>query len=123
MAQNEITKATRFINFFVDNLIINFVVQVIVIFSEMDRFYALIFAISMYLVYYITMEYLWQQTVGKMATQSRVVDLNGNKPPFWRIVIRTLLRFNPLDGYSYAFGQEQGTHDLLSRTKLISKQN
>jgi hypothetical protein len=45
----------------------------------------------------------------------------NEKPGIGRIFLRTILRLNPLDGFSYLFGQEQGAHDLLSKTRLISK--
>jgi hypothetical protein len=49
--------------------------------------------------------------------------MNHLKPTMGRIALRTILRLNPFDGLSYLFGQEQGGHDLLSKTRLQSKKS
>lgn len=61
------------------------------------------------------------QTLGKKITGTVVVDMYNQSPSNKRILIRTLLRFNPFDIWSYLFGAEQGGHDLISKTRLVHK--
>lgn len=42
--------------------------------------------------YHIIMELLWQRSLGKMLTKVCVVDLQGRRPAWWRIVLRNLIR-------------------------------
>ena len=74
-----------------------------------------------FLCYYIFMEALIGQTVGKMITKSVVINSRNSKPSFLKILLRTILRLNPFDSYSYLFGTEIGAHDSLSRTCVIKK--
>lgn len=77
--------------------------------------------ISVWMTYYFVFEFFTGRTPGKLITNTFVVDLENGKPSAKRIAIRTLLRLNPLDGISYLFGRVQGTHDVLSKTKLVLK--
>ena len=72
--------------------------------------------------YYFIFESTSSQTLGKKITGTMVVNMNNEKPSLKRIFLRSLLRLNPFDWYSYAFGNEQGGHDLISKTRLIRKQ-
>ena len=75
--------------------------------------------IVFYYVYYFVMEYTLGQTIGKIFTKSKVVDVkNKGHPKFIQIFIRTLSRLIPADFVSYLF-YKQGIHDYLSKTKLI----
>lgn len=112
----EITKGTRIINFIIDHLfilILFFIISVIT-YSTSDSLYLLF-----YLFYYISFEFFNDgQTVGKLITKTKVVNIKNKKPSFIRILWRTLLRLNPFDMASFLFGQEG--HDSISRTKLIT---
>ncbi len=75
--------------------------------------------IVFYYVYYFVMEYTFGQTIGKIFTKSKVVDVNNKgHPKFIQIFIRTLSRLIPVDFVSYLFNK-QGIHDYFSKTKLI----
>lgn len=75
--------------------------------------------IVFYYLYYFIMECVLGQTIGKIFTKSRVVDVNNKGHPKWfQIFIRTLSRLIPVDFVSYILYQ-QGIHDYLSKTKLI----
>ena len=113
---NEINKGTRLINFVIDITIISFTSSFIEAFA-LTGHPTLVFY-SVYLLYYFIMETFTGQTIGKMATDTIVVDKNKLKPGPLRILLRTILRLNPLDSLSYLFGQEQGSHDIISRTRL-----
>ncbi|TCP22603.1 RDD family protein [Tenacibaculum skagerrakense] len=112
----EITKGTRFVNYIIDHLIIIILFSIISILltSSSELMYFLI-----YIFYYLLLEFLNNgQTIGKLVTKTRVVNLTNEKPTFRRILWRTLLRLNPFDIMSYLVGQEG--HDSISKTKLIN---
>jgi len=73
--------------------------------------------------YYWLFESFNGRTIGKLITNTRVVDVDNVKPAIGRILWRSILRLNPFDWMSYLFGIGYGAHDKLSRTKLISIKN
>lgn len=116
---NEITKGTRIINYLVDIIVISILVGVLNRLSQYVR--PMIVYYAVYLSYYFLFEYFLGQTLGKMITRTQIVGRNNAKPGFIRVMYRTILRLNPFDVLSYLFGQEQGGHDLLSKTRLTIK--
>ena len=115
----DITKGTRIINYVIDIICITIVSTLISnifsIYNSTPIYYAV------YLIYYFSFEAYNGQTIGKLITKTKVVDMYNIKPSIWRTFLRTILRLNPLDAFSYLFGQEQGAHDLLSKTRLKHK--
>ena len=76
------------------------------------------FMILLYYLYYFIFELTNGQTIGKMITKTRVVNIgSGKKPNFLRILIRTVSRLIPIDFLSYLFSVN-GIHDILSKTEL-----
>jgi len=71
-----------------------------------------------FLVYYVTMETLFQKTIGKFITKSSVVTKDGSKPTFKNIVGRTFSRMVPFDNITFLF-MENGIHDKFSETLVI----
>jgi uncharacterized RDD family membrane protein YckC len=115
--QNKINSLIRLGNFLIDSV-------VIVIFIMLSS-YLLRDIVSQDqmkisgIVYYFVMEYTMGQTIGKILTKSKVVDVkNKGHPKFIQIFIRTLSRLIPVDFVSYLFNK-QGIHDYISKTKLI----
>lgn len=116
----DISKGVRIVNYGIDiSLIWIFSVLCYTLFNRAIN-YNLIFYLAFF-CYYLIFESLSGQTLGKMVTKTKVVNMNNDKPGVGRIFYRTLLRLNPFDSFSYIFGQEQGGHDLISRTRLIQK--
>ena len=115
----EINKGTRIINYIIDLSIISIVYGIVNVvlgyISSNGIFY------FVYLAYYFLFELLKGQTIGKMITKTVVVNMDNLKPSFGRVLLRTVLRLNPFDSFSYLFGQEQGGHDLISKTRLKNK--
>jgi uncharacterized RDD family membrane protein YckC len=70
--------------------------------------------------YYFLAEYIFQRTLGKIATKSLVVSTAGNKPTMKQIAFRTLSRSIPFEYFSY-FASVEGIHDRLSKTRVIRK--
>jgi uncharacterized RDD family membrane protein YckC len=76
------------------------------------------FMILLYYLYYFIFEFTTGQTIGKMITKTRVINIkSGKKPGFLRILIRTVSRLIPIDFLSYLFSSN-GIHDILSKTEL-----
>jgi len=76
-----------------------------------------LFYLIMFL-YYLIFEAITGQTLGKMLTKTRVIRMDGTKPSFFRIFLRSFWRLIPIDAISYLFGFELGMHDILSSTRL-----
>lgn len=120
---NSVNKGDRIVNFFIDNLVISFIFLAFeMIFWDYYHYSTLFFYLIMFLYYFI-LEVSNSQTLGKKVTGTIVVNMHNEKPSIKRIFLRSLLRLNPFDYYSYAFGNEQGGHDLISKTRLIYKKN
>jgi hypothetical protein len=72
--------------------------------------------------YYTLMEYLFQKTVGKFLTKTKVVTKEGEKPGFSHIFIRTVLRLVPFDNVTFMTGTN-GFHDVYSKTMVVKDLN
>lgn len=115
----EITKGTRIINFFIDTIafltLYTFINTLLTTFVDGYMLYYFT-----YIGYYFCFEFFNNgQTLGKMITKTRVVNLKHEKPNFRKILWRTLLRLNPFDTLSFLCGQNG--HDSVSKTKLVYK--
>lgn len=116
----ELNKGTRLANYAIDSSIITIAASFFEVAFQSSILH-FVFYVPIYLSYYILLESITGQTIGKMATNTIVVNRMNQKPSTRQIVFRTLLRLNPFDTYSYLFGKEQGGHDLISKTRLIVK--
>ncbi|MGK7391089.1 MAG: RDD family protein [Candidatus Cyclobacteriaceae bacterium M2_1C_046] len=122
----------RIINVIVDMIVIFilwFILSLITIITGLEQFYidkageqipiiSMIIILPTFWAYYIFSEYIFQRTLGKMLTKSKVVTLNGDKPTFKQILIRTLSRNIPFEYLSYLI-TVKGIHDKLSNTRVI----
>jgi len=76
------------------------------------------------LVIYVLPEWLCGRTFGKLITGTKVVRLDGGRPSFVRIVLRTIVRFVPFDSFSFILsGRMSGWHDDWSRTRVIQSRD
>jgi len=78
----------------------------------------LLLMILSFFINYAVMEHLFQKTVGKFITKTKVVTLNGDKPSVNDILIRTLCRLIPFDRLSFLF-TKSGFHDKISHTTVV----
>ena len=121
------TTGIRFVNFIID--FFAFVILAILgsllldsIFTTSDTQlllttgYGLIFVIFM--LYYGVSEFVFQKTLGKYFTKTKVVTNEGEKPGIITILIRTLCRLIPFDRLSFLIFKK-GFHDKLSETQVI----
>ncbi|MGF1511408.1 MAG: RDD family protein [Myxococcota bacterium] len=74
--------------------------------------------LAIYGAYCFSMESLWSRTLGKFVTGTRVVGLRG-QPSWPRLLIRTLLRFFPLEALSFYGPYPLGLHDKWSGTRVV----
>ncbi len=111
----------RVINFIVDTLIYFLITLIIILGSKSYVPKENVKWISMliYFLYYFILEYFWGQTIGKMITKSKVISLsNDKKNYFYKVLIRTLARFVPIDIITYLFSY-RGLHDWISKTIVV----
>lgn len=85
-------------------------------------------AVILYIVgafgYYPIFEGLFQGTLGKAITNTKVVNLEGGKPAFGYILLRSLVRMVPFEAFSYLFFGSyptKGWHDRWSQTLVVSR--
>lgn len=72
-----------------------------------------------YLFYYILMEHNYGKTIGKMMTETKVVNHLGQKPTLGQIIGRTFARYIPLEPFSFLGSDSWRWHDSLSKTYVI----
>lgn len=72
------------------------------------------------LLYYFLSELTLGTTVGKMATNSIVINEYGEKPSGETLFIRSACRLIPFEAFSCL--SERGWHDTLSKTFVVTKQ-
>lgn len=75
-------------------------------------------ALVVFILYFILTENMFQKTLGKVVTKTKVVNLDGEKPNFVEITVRTFSRLIPFDSISYLYCIS-GFHDKLSKTIVI----
>ncbi|WP_394751174.1 RDD family protein [Spongiimicrobium salis] len=78
--------------------------------------YAVAFTVGVF--YYAFFEGVTNRSIGKYFTKTKVVDENGNKPPFGSILARSFYRFVPFDAFSF-LGEGVGWHDRWSKTRVV----
>ncbi len=120
----------RFLHFFVDTLIIFLILYTLNlvfdfpspknIFFTILYFYTSILFLILFLTYFIISEFYFQTTIGKILTNSLVIDIYGNKPTFKTILLRTLVRLIPWDIYTFIF-EDRGWHDKWTNTLVVNK--
>lgn len=123
---NSASSILRFVNYFIDVIagyITAFIIATIISFILPFDFIgfeigATILVVASFFAYYILMEVIFQKTLGKFITNTKVVTMNGQKPKERDIVARTFCRLIPFDHISFLF-TKNGFHDSLSKTKVI----
>jgi uncharacterized RDD family membrane protein YckC len=70
--------------------------------------------------YYILAELLFKRTLGKLFTSTHIVTTSDDVPTRRKLLLRTVLRFLPLEPLSLVFSRRAlAWHDRLSGTKVI----
>lgn len=115
-----ISTKIRLINFLLDTLIyLAFIICIIylnrnVVAKENVKW----LSISFYFLYYFLFEFFLKQTPAKLITKTKVISIaKNNNLFFFQIIIRTIIRFLPIDVISYFF-VTKGLHDQISLTTV-----
>ena len=114
----------RLSNFLIDQVVIVLILVAFLMFSDLfsDLGAAVVSTVGviLYLGYHLICESIWQRTLGKLVTKTKVVDLKGNKPGFAKILGRSFARYIPFERFSFLFSAYPvGWHDSLSRTLVV----
>lgn len=116
-------KTLRFTNFIIDTSIFLVLVMVVVILflKNSEPIHRKLVSMAIYFLYYFIPEYCKGQSIGKMITKSFVVSTKENRRFYFsQIIVRTLVRFIPIDILSYLFFTK-GLHDVASQTNVETK--
>lgn len=79
------------------------------------------FASVIVLVYYNVFEIFFSVTIGKLITDTIVVDRNGYKPQTNEILVRSLCRLIPFEILSFLGFPGKGWHDSISKTYVVKR--
>lgn len=113
-------KRIRFYNFLIDAITFYVIVILVslLVKNYVERDTLKYIMILFYYLYYLSLEYFFGQTIGKMITKTKVVDVKTQSEASLKsLLIRTLSRLIPIDFLSYLISSN-GIHDLLSKTAL-----
>lgn len=126
------SRGQRIINLIIDTiayLVIWFILSTLIMLLGFDQIYSsetgeelpltpLFILFPSFWGYYIITEFVFQKTIGKIFTDTKVISTNGDKPTINQIIIRTLCRNIPFEYISF-LAVSEGIHDRLSRTRVI----
>lgn len=123
--RNLATTSARIINYIIDSVASFGLVFLILtvaqfILGDVIPIFFLVLILVSFAAYFIILELLFQKTLGKFITKTKVVKLDGAKPSQRDIIIRTVCRFIPFDQFSFLLLKD-GFHDVLSKTKVVKE--
>lgn len=72
-----------------------------------------------YLAYIFLFEFLFQRTLAKWITKTKVVTTDGRRPALWQFIIRALVRTSMVSMFGLAWNGKP-LHDTFSKTILVS---
>jgi uncharacterized RDD family membrane protein YckC len=70
-------------------------------------------------LYYFTFESLTGKSLGKLATNTKVLMENGTEPTSHAIFIRSLSRLIPFEQFSFLSDLPKGWHDTIAKTVVV----
>lgn len=127
-------KGRRFLNYLIDSVVylaILFVLGMLsyvvwgestVYWREANAGLEALINLAIITAYYALMEGLFGCTVGKLLTNTRVVDEYGRPPGLARALGRSVARLIPFEAFSVLFTEEgRGWHDSLARTYVVRR--
>ena len=113
------SKWKRFYNYLIDLFVISMICYPFI--YDLDNVRQLNLLIySIFLLYYLIMEGVFRTTIGKLITNTRVVNFDGSRAE--NIFIRTICRFIPFETLSFLFSTN-GWHDSISKTIVIDRKS
>ncbi len=88
------------------------------VFNKLNQYFILI---SIYTIYYSTMEYKFGKTIGKFITKTKVVTENSLPPTYNTCFFRSIVRIIPFEPISILFDQTQAWHDRWTKTYVVKE--
>jgi uncharacterized RDD family membrane protein YckC len=117
-------KGARLYNYAVDMVVISVIMFFAFFFIMMgfnpegNLIYYMVCFLAYY-GYYFLFEWSTGKTLGKLLTNTKVTDVDGNPPTWMQILTRTFFRLPFIDGISLLLRSETGIHDALSGTRVV----
>lgn len=90
--------------------------------ESISKWTDMLLTLSARFLYYTFFEGLFGFTIGKLITNTRVVDEQGNRLSFGRAALRSLCRFIPFEPFSLLFSDDdvrRGWHDSLAKSYVV----
>jgi len=126
--QLQVTRSIRLINYIIDYV---FILLITIFLSagyfistwemelngDPEAIFYFIYLVSFFF-YYLLCELIWQRTLGKLFTGTKVINLNNQKPGWRQILIRSWIRTISINVLSFIW-TNTGHHDLLSDTRVV----
>ena len=116
---------TRVLNFLVDTIIIAIISMfsfhgwnLYVMFYGYPGFNFWWFFSGTLVIYYLVFEFIFCRTPGKWLSYSKVVDRQGKRPSFGKILLRSITRLTLIDMFFIPF-LDKTLHDYFSRTEVV----
>lgn len=130
------SKGKRLANLVVDRIIIYIVTFLLGIFAyiiseflgihdflvfieQMNAFEELLFSILLTLLYYTVMEATTGRTIGKLVTNTTVINEDEQKVDFGQAFLRSLCRLIPFEAFSFLGSEGRGWHDSIPKTFVV----
>jgi uncharacterized RDD family membrane protein YckC len=121
----EVGIGSRVINFVVDTILIALIAYALYkwnnfyVYYWQHKFYPFyLFFYPMVFIYYTLFEGIAGRSPGKWLSITRVRNLKGEKPSFYQILLRSLLRLTFIDMFFIPFF-DRPLHDQLSKTRVV----
>lgn len=128
------SRGQRFLNYFIDSIALQIFVTLlgvvvgffyIALDLDPESLTAILVNVVVSLVcmlgYYVILEHNGGQTLGKMATKTRVVSVEGGAPSLNQIIGRTFSRLVPLEFVSLLGEPPVGWHDSWANTRVVRR--
>ena len=125
---NTVSIGNRFVHYFFDLVFMYIMMFVLGYIIGIFRLHSLgmliqnhpfIFGLLCFYIYFVVCEFLWGRTIGKLFTKSVVVNENGLKPTFGKIILRSLIRFVPFEPFSVLSSTTKMWHDTWTKTIVV----
>ena len=116
---------TRVINYLIDTILVSLISYGLynwwifyVRYWEFPYFPFYYFFWATLFVYYTLFELIISRTPGKLLTMTKVRTLSGNRPAFYQVLLRSLLRLTIIDPFFIPVF-DKPLHDALSKTVVV----
>lgn len=124
---NNVGIGTRVLNFLVDTLVIFLISYAIykgltyyaTLYRKPLMSFGYLFFIVLFIYYFIS-ELLFARTLGKLASFTKVVNKQGNRPNIFQVFLRSAARLTIIDCFFFPF-LEKTLHDYVSQTSVVEK--